>query len=59
MDYLRKFADVGILTIETTNTSPLTHYSHVTVQITPHNFVVTALIRAIHHFQWTCHLVAL
>ena len=50
MDYLRKFADVGILAIATTNTSPLTHCSHVTVQITPHYFNVTVLIRAIRHF---------
>ena len=59
MDYLRKFADVGILAIETKNTCPLTHCSHVTVQITPHNFNVTVFIRAIHHFEWTCHLVTL
>ena len=59
MDYLRKSPDEGILTIETRNTSPLTLSGHVTVQITPHHFLVTALIRAIHHFEWTCHLVAL
>ena len=59
MDYLRKSPDVGIQTIETKNTSTLTLSGHVTVQITPHYFLVTALIRTIHHFEWTCHLVAL
>ena len=59
MDYLRKSPDEGILTIETRNTSPLTLSGHVTVQITPHHFLVTALIRAIHHFELTCHLVTL
>ena len=59
MDYLRTFPDVGIQTIETRNTSPLTLSGHVTVQITPRNFLVTALIRAIHHFELTCHLVTL
>ena len=59
MDYLRKSADVGILAIETKNTSPLTLFVHVMVQILLHNFLVTALICAIHHFELTCHLVAL
>ena len=59
MDDLRKSAGVGILAIETKNTSPLTLSIHVTVQILPHNFLVTVLIRAIHHFELTCHLVTL
>ena len=59
MDYLRKFPDVGIQTIETRNTSPLTLSGHVTVQITSHYFLVTALIRTIHHFEWTYNLVDL
>ena len=59
MDYLRKFADVGILAIETRNSSPLTLSGHVTVQVTPHNFLVTVLICAIHHFELTCRFVAL
>ena len=59
VDYLIKFPDVEILTIETRNSYPLTISGHVTVQITPRNFLVTALIRAIHHYEWTYHLMAL
>ena len=49
IDYLRKFANEGLPTIGTMNNSPLALAGHVTVQITPRNFLVTALIRAIHH----------
>ena len=59
MDYPRKFADEGIQTIGTSHTSPLTLSGHVTVQILPRHFLVTALICAIHHFELTCHFVAL
>ena len=59
MDYLRKSPDVETQTIETRNTSPLTQSGHVMVSITPRYFLDTVLIRAIHHFELTCHLVVL
>ena len=59
IDYLRKFADVGILAIETTNTSPLTLWSHVTEQITLCHFLITTLNCAHHHFELTRLLVTL
>ena len=59
IDYLRKFANEGLPTIGTMNNSPLALAGHVTVQITPRNFLVTALIRAIHQFELTCRCVTL
>ena len=58
-DYLRKFADVGTPAIETTNASPLALSGHMTVQITPGNFLITALNCAHHHFELACLLMTL